>query len=81
MLIGDFAGLVELCLHGGVLIGEFVDGEALDLVVGETEVVVGLEEVLAHLLQVGDGLVDGGDGIVEAVVGVLDIIAELLLEL
>ena len=31
VLIGDFAGLVELCLHGGVLIGEFVDCEAVNL--------------------------------------------------
>lgn len=31
MLIGDFASLIELCLHHEVLIGEFEDCEAVNL--------------------------------------------------
>ena len=39
-IVTDFAGLVELLFHGGVLVGKLANGEIVDLVVGKAEVVV-----------------------------------------
>ena len=63
-LVG-FACLVELGFHRRVLEGEFADGQAFSLVIGQTQVVLASDQGRPHLLKVGDGLVDFVDGGVE----------------
>ena len=80
-LFDDIVSLIELLLHGGVLIGEFTNGQVFDLAISQTKMIVGLEEVVPHLLKVGYRLIYGCNGILEAVVGVLNVRSELLLKL
>ena len=52
-------------LHGGVLSGQFFDGDILGFVVGQPQIVDGLQQAFFGLLKVVDGLVDVLDGILK----------------
>ena len=64
-------GLVELGLHGGVLVGQPADGEFLSLVVRQAQVVLGTQKIGLGLLQEVNRLVDVLDGQLALVVEAL----------
>ena len=51
-----FPCLVELSLHGRVLVSKLTDGQLFGVLIGQSEVVFGAEEAFLYLEQIGDGV-------------------------
>ncbi len=64
-----FPRLIELLLHGRIVASQFLDGQILCLVVGQTEVVLRSYQGILDFLQVGNGLVNLVNGGLELLTG------------
>ena len=67
-------------LHGGILVGQFLDGQFLCLIIGYTEVILRTQQVGLDFLQMVNALVYLLYGSLELLAGQAVVVGETLLE-